>query len=105
MYRKVFRQSSSYHVIIPPSYLKALDLEAGSRVEMLLDEDNRRIVILPAPPVPTEIDRAFAGQVDRCLERYSRVLRRLSSRSLRPESLGEKALGEKGEDAGVRAGE
>ena len=78
MYRKVLKHGSSRLVTLPRPYLDALGLDVGSRVEVLLDEDNGRIVIIPAPRAPTGIDESFAGEVDRCLKRYRRVIGRLA---------------------------
>jgi antitoxin MazE len=82
MHRKVVAIGNSKGVSIPVEILNKLDLAAGSDVNIELDEEQERIVIVPVRKkrkVPG-IDKVFAGQVNEFIEKYRPALNELAKK-------------------------
>jgi putative addiction module antidote len=79
MLRKIFRTGNSIVVSIPKDILDKLDLTEGEDVSVELDSRQRQIVISPIEkPMVTEIDQAFAKQVDEFIQEYRPALEALA---------------------------
>jgi antitoxin MazE len=86
MLRKIFRTGNSIVVSIPKDILDKLSLTEGEDVSIELDSRQRQIVISPIEKaMVTEIDQAFAKQVDEFIQEYRTALEALAkSLSERP---------------------
>ena len=82
MHRKVVSIGNSKGVSIPVDILNKLDLATGSEVDIELDEDQERIVIVPVRKKRrvAGIDRVFAGQVNEFIEKYRPALKELAKK-------------------------
>jgi antitoxin MazE len=81
MHRKVVAIGNSRGVSIPVEILNKLDLAAGSEVNVELDEEQERIVIVPVrKKLKTGIDKAFAEQVNEFIEKYRPALKELAKK-------------------------
>lgn len=82
MHRKVVAIGNSKGVSIPVEILNKLDLAAGSDVNVELDEEQERIVIVPVRKKRkvAGIDKAFAGQVSEFIEKYRPALKELAKK-------------------------
>lgn len=79
MLRKIFRTGNSIVVSIPKDILDKLDLTEGEDVSIELDSRQRQIVISPIEkPMVSEIDQAFAKQVDEFIQEYRPALEALA---------------------------
>jgi antitoxin MazE len=79
MLRKIFRTGNSIVVSIPKDILDKLDLTEGADVSIELDSRQRQIVISPIEKaMVTEIDQAFAKQVDEFIQEYRPALEALA---------------------------
>ena len=79
MLRKVFRTGNSMVVSIPKDILDELQISEGEEVSVELDSQQRQIVISPVEKaISTDIDEAFARQVDDFIEKYRPALQALA---------------------------
>jgi len=80
MMRKIFKTGNSMVVSLPKDALEFLQLSDGARVNVELDQTERKIVISPAnlPLAVSGIDEAFAQQVDAFIEQYRPALEELT---------------------------
>lgn len=73
MARKIFRSGNSAVVSIPQDSLDALGLELGSEVEVVVDEEQGRLILRPADDLPG-VDAEFSRRLDEFIERYRPAL-------------------------------
>lgn len=73
MARKIFRSGNSAVVSIPQDSLDALGLELGSEVEVVVDEEQGRLILRPADDLPG-VDPEFSRRLDEFIERYRPAL-------------------------------
>ncbi len=79
MSRKIFKTGNSAVVSLPKDMLEALRIQDGSRVDVLLDQPNRQIIIRPADPlVIAGVDADFARQVSDFIAAYRPALEELA---------------------------
>ena len=78
MVRKIFKTGNSLVISLPRESLQRLGLQEGSEVNVIVDEDNGRIVIEPLRPPLADIDATFAQQLDDFIETYRPALEALA---------------------------
>jgi putative addiction module antidote len=80
MRRKICAIGNSRGVSLPIEALEKLKLAVGSEVDVVIDEENGRIVIEPVRKVafPEGIDADFAAQVNDFIEQYRPALKKLA---------------------------
>jgi antitoxin MazE len=79
MSRKIFKTGNSAVVSLPKEMLEALKIQDGSRVDVMLDQPNRQIIIRPTEDLPIAgIDTDFARQVSEFIGKYRPALEELA---------------------------
>lgn len=80
MRRKICAIGNSRAVLLPIEALEKLKLAVGSEVDVQVDEENGRIVIVPVKPAAYAegVDEAFAAQVNDFIEQYKPALKKLA---------------------------
>jgi putative addiction module antidote len=78
MERKIFKTGNSLVISLPKEWLLNLGLQEGSEVQVIVDEESRRIIIEPLRSSLAGIDPAFARQVDDFIARYRPALEALA---------------------------
>lgn len=80
MRRKICAIGNSRGVSLPVEALEKLKLAVGSEVDVMLDEENGRIVIEPVQRMefPEGVDAEFAAQVSDFIEQYRPALKKLA---------------------------
>jgi putative addiction module antidote len=80
MRRKICAIGNSRGVSLPIEALEKLKLAVGSEVDVVIDEENGRIVIEPVRKVefPEGVDEDFAAQVNDFIEQYRPALKKLA---------------------------
>jgi antitoxin MazE len=80
MRRKICAIGNSRGVSLPVDVLEKLKLAVGSEVDVVVDEENGRIVIEPVRPAeaPDGIDPDFASQLNEFIEQYRPALKKLA---------------------------
>jgi len=73
MTRKIFRSGNSVVVSIPRRSLDALGLDVGAEVEVVVDEEQGRIILRPAEELPG-VDAEFSRRLDDFIDRYRPAL-------------------------------
>jgi antitoxin component of MazEF toxin-antitoxin module len=76
--RKVFRSGNSVVVSLPEEALACLEVEAGSEVELELDQEQRRVVLRKPPVTAQPVDVEFARQVEEFIACYRPALEALA---------------------------
>lgn len=78
MIRKVFKTGNSLVVSLPRASIDLLGLREGSEVEVDVDADGGRITLSPVRTPTSDIDAAFARQLDEFIEQYRPALEALA---------------------------
>ena len=80
MPRKVFRTGNSTVVSLPPEALEFLGLSEGADVSVVLDRENRRIVITPIGKALAVlgVDEEFNQQLQSFIDLYRPALEELA---------------------------
>jgi putative addiction module antidote len=78
MTRKIFRAGNSLVVSLPKDAIELLGVGQGSEVNIEVDREEKRVIILPANTVIEGIDEAFARQVNEFIEEYRPALEALA---------------------------
>ena len=79
MSRKIFKTGNRVVVSLPKEMLEALKIQDGSKVDVLLDQPNRQIIIRPIEGLPIAgIDTDFARQISEFIEKYRPALEKLA---------------------------
>jgi putative addiction module antidote len=78
MVRKIFKTGNSFVISLPREALQRLNLQAGSEVNVTVDEEKGRIIVERSQPLPSEIDATFARQVNDFIEQYRAALEALA---------------------------
>lgn len=79
MSRKVFKTGNSTVASLPKDILDALKIQAGSQVDIFLDEPNQQIIIRPIEALPIAgVDVDFARQVSEFISLYRPALEELA---------------------------
>jgi putative addiction module antidote len=79
MLRKIFKTGNSIVVSIPKDILEQLDLSEGEDVSVVLDREQRQIVISPVEkPLVVSVNEEFARQVNDFIEEYRPALEALA---------------------------
>ena len=79
MSRKIFKKGNSAVVSLPKEMLEALKIQEGSRVDIMLDQPNRQIIIRPIEDLPIAgVDTDFARQVSEFIGKYRPALEELA---------------------------
>ena len=78
MTRKIFRAGNSLVVSLPKDAIELLGVGEGSEVNIEVDREEKRVIILPANMVIEGIDEAFARQVNEFIEKYRLALEALT---------------------------
>ena len=78
MVRKIFKTGNSLVISLPKESIQILGLHEGSEVSVVVDQDERRIIIEPAKPSLTDIDLSFAHQLQDFIEQYRPALEALA---------------------------
>ena len=79
MSRKIFKTGNSAVVSLPKEMLEALKIQDGSKVDVMLDQPNRQIIIRPTEDLPIAgIDTDFARQVSEFIGKYRPALEELA---------------------------
>lgn len=73
MTRKIFRSGNSAVVSIPQESLEALGLEVGAEVEVVVDEEQGRLIVRPAEDLPG-VDAEFSRRLSDFIDRYRSAL-------------------------------
>lgn len=73
MTRKIFRSGNSAVVSIPQESLEALGLEVGSEVEVVVDEEQGRLILRPTKDLPG-VDAEFSRRLNDFIDRYRPAL-------------------------------
>lgn len=73
MTRKIFRSGNSAVVSIPRESLDALGLEVGAEVEVVVDEEQGRLIVRPAEDLPG-VDAEFSRRLSDFIDRYRPAL-------------------------------
>ena len=83
MVRKICPIGNSYGVSIPKEILNKLNLKAGAKVEVKLDEEAGRVIIEPAVTKIRykTVDAEFASQVNDFIRHYKPALKWLEKHS------------------------
>ncbi|NPV55324.1 MAG: AbrB/MazE/SpoVT family DNA-binding domain-containing protein [Anaerolineae bacterium] len=79
MLRKLFKTGNSTVVSIPKELLDQLNLSEGADVSVIMDDDQRRIVITPVEkPLANGISQEFAHQINDFIKEYRPALEALA---------------------------
>jgi putative addiction module antidote len=78
MVRKIFKTGNSFVISLPRESLQLLGLQEGSEVNVVVDQDEGRIIIERAQPVLADIDATFAQQLNDFIEKYRPALEALA---------------------------
>lgn len=78
MVRKIFKTGNSFVISLPRESLQLLGLQEGSEVNVAVDQNEGRIIIERAQPLLTDIDVAFAQQLNDFIEQYRPALEALA---------------------------
>ena len=78
MVRKIFKTGNSFVVSLPRESLQLLGLHEGSEVNVVVDQDEGRIIIERAQPTLADIDATFAQQLNDFIEQYRPALEALA---------------------------
>ena len=78
MVRKLFKTGNSLVVSLPKETDELLGLREGSEMTIVVDADERRIILAPVKPDVANIDAEFARQLDDFIERYRPALEALA---------------------------
>jgi putative addiction module antidote len=78
MVRKLFRTGNSLVVSLPRESIELLGLREGSELNVVIDLEERQILLSPAKPAPPDIDETFARQLDEFIEQYRPALEALA---------------------------
>ncbi len=73
MTRKIFKSGNSVVVSIPRESLDALGLEIGSEVEVVVDEEQGRLILRPTNDLPG-VDAEFSRRLSDFIDRYKPAL-------------------------------
>jgi len=81
MLRKIFKTGNSLVVSLPKEVLEPLGISDGTDVSVELNRKKTEIVIRPTrSPLATEVDEAFAQQVNDFIEEYRPALEALAKK-------------------------
>lgn len=78
MIRKVFKTGNSLVIALPKEELQSLGLQAGSEVEVAVNQEDNTITITPAKQPIADIDETFAQQLNDFIEQYRPALEALA---------------------------
>ena len=78
MDRKIFITGNSLVVSLPREYLKLLGLQVGSKVNVAVDLEEKRIIIEQAQPLLADMDATCVRQVNDFIEQYRPALEALA---------------------------
>ena len=78
MVRKIFKTGNSFVISLPRESLQLLGLQEGSEVNVVVDQDEGRIIIERAHPLLADIDPTFAQQLNEFIEQYRPALEALA---------------------------
>jgi antitoxin component of MazEF toxin-antitoxin module len=80
MRRKICAIGNSRGIFLPAESLERLELEVGSEVNVLLDEEHGRIVIEPVRKMEFAegVDAKFAAELTDFIEHYRPALKKLA---------------------------
>lgn len=79
MHRKIRQSANNKTISLPEEMLAALGLQEGSDVDVVVDQQNRQIIIRPAADFsPAEMDTEFACQISDFIKEYRPALEELT---------------------------
>ena len=78
MIRKIFKTGNSLVVSLSRESIEMLGLREGSELSIVVDSDERQIILSPARPTTGDIDPTFARQLDEFIEQYRPALEALA---------------------------
>ena len=78
MVRKIFKTGNSFVISLPRESLQLLGLQEGSEVNVVVDQDEGRIIIERAHPLLADIDPTFAQQLNEFIDQYRPALEALA---------------------------
>lgn len=78
MVRKIFKTGNSLVLSLPRESIQAIGLQEGSEISLMVDEEQKQIVIEPISSDLADVDIIFAQQLDAFIAEYRPALEELA---------------------------